>query len=225
MYIYTYIRIYTYTYIYIYTSICCIQAAQDHSKPLRSKGRSQRQDQPGVDATYSEHTPRLSEPDVSENSMPLMFSKGQNKNNGSCIGLFLQRIFWKQTLWHRFLHLMNKHLVLSPVYPYIYLYRTFQERKLKMIGCTNGQGEMWDNLADLARFTGRSSNNPKSDPRETKISSSFFLGWQMHLQLQHLPNPLLVPSILRDTNKVFASRTASNSIYKHGFLWMGSGRY
>lgn len=80
-------------YTYAGQSVSCIQAAQDHSMPLKSKGRRQHRNQPRVDAT--EHTPRLLglkprnhkrqdivvNSDVSENYF-VFFLKGREKRNG-----------------------------------------------------------------------------------------------------------------------------------------------
>ena len=88
-------------------SVFCIQGAQDHSKPLKSKGRRQHQDQPRVDAT--EHTPRLLglkprnhkrqdivvNSDVSENHFVFLFQKAERKGMGRGLGLFRNNMFLK----------------------------------------------------------------------------------------------------------------------------------
>ena len=124
-------------YTYAGQSVSCIQAAQDHSMPLKSKGRRQHRNQPRVDAT--EHTPRLLglkprnhkrqdivvNSDVSENYFVFFFKRPREKEWEEALVCSETTCFWKQGVKQRLLQLMNKHPVkchqLKNIYTYMYM--------------------------------------------------------------------------------------------------------
>lgn len=170
------------------------------------------------------------------------FSKGRKKKEWEeALVCSETTCFWKQGVKQRLLQLMNKHPVkchqLKNIYTYMYMicvytylrpfikaiYQALQWKNA--VGCTKGKGAMTGDLADLARFVGCSSKISSSTNTWVQIISSGVLlsgvtnacsirasSQVLHFFWKSKKHFTVVPSILRDTNLIFAGRTASNSM-------------